>query len=143
MSARLDRVMTGLEQGDGTAGQLLRDRQLYENMNAAVGELRKLVADIRGITTGLNDVASRLQKGEGSLGKMMTDETLYQRLDSMAQQFERLATRMESGEGSMGKLMRDPEFYNNLNGAARDLRNLIEEVKKDPQKYLRLKLSVF
>ena len=36
--------MSGLEQGEGTAGQLLRDRQLYENMNGAVGELRQLLA---------------------------------------------------------------------------------------------------
>ena len=34
-------------QGDGTAGQLLKDKQLYENMNGAVGELRALVRDIR------------------------------------------------------------------------------------------------
>jgi phospholipid/cholesterol/gamma-HCH transport system substrate-binding protein len=47
MSDRLDKVMAGLQQGEGTAGQLLRDRQLYENMNGAVGELRKLVQDIR------------------------------------------------------------------------------------------------
>jgi phospholipid/cholesterol/gamma-HCH transport system substrate-binding protein len=47
MSERLDKVMTGLQQGEGTAGQLLRDRQLYDNMNGAVGELRKLVQDIR------------------------------------------------------------------------------------------------
>jgi phospholipid/cholesterol/gamma-HCH transport system substrate-binding protein len=47
MSERLDKVMAGLQQGEGTAGQLLRDRQLYENMNGAVGELRKLVQDIR------------------------------------------------------------------------------------------------
>jgi phospholipid/cholesterol/gamma-HCH transport system substrate-binding protein len=39
--------MTGLQQGEGTAGQLLRDRQLYDNMNGAVGELRQLVQDIR------------------------------------------------------------------------------------------------
>jgi phospholipid/cholesterol/gamma-HCH transport system substrate-binding protein len=163
VSVRLQQVMGKLESTQGPLGRLVNDSQMsaslarsaqgleavmtrIERGEGALGVLSKddkLVADIRGITTGLNDVASRLQKGEGSLGKMMTDETLYQRLDSMAQQFERLATRMESGEGSMGKLMRDPEFYNNLNGAARDLRNLIEEVKKDPQKYLRLKLSVF
>ncbi|MBI4263114.1 MAG: MCE family protein [Acidobacteria bacterium] len=47
MSDRLDTVMAGLQQGEGTAGQLLRDRRLYENMNGAVGELRKLVQDIR------------------------------------------------------------------------------------------------
>jgi phospholipid/cholesterol/gamma-HCH transport system substrate-binding protein len=47
MSARLDKVMTGLEQGEGTAGQLLRDKKLYENMNATIGEVQKLVQDIR------------------------------------------------------------------------------------------------
>jgi phospholipid/cholesterol/gamma-HCH transport system substrate-binding protein len=39
--------MTGLQQGEGTAGQMLRDRQLYDNMNGAVAELRQLVQDIR------------------------------------------------------------------------------------------------
>jgi phospholipid/cholesterol/gamma-HCH transport system substrate-binding protein len=47
MSDRLDKVMAGLQQGEGTAGRLLRDRELYENMNSAVGELRQLVRDIR------------------------------------------------------------------------------------------------
>ena len=32
---------------EGTAGQLLRDKQLYENMNGAVAEMRGLVKDIR------------------------------------------------------------------------------------------------
>ena len=36
-----------LQQGQGTAGQLLHDRQLYENMNGAASELRQLVKDIR------------------------------------------------------------------------------------------------
>ena len=34
-------------QGEGTAGQLLHDKQLYENMNGAVTELHSLVKDIR------------------------------------------------------------------------------------------------
>jgi phospholipid/cholesterol/gamma-HCH transport system substrate-binding protein len=47
MANRLDNVMAALERGQGTAGQLLQDRQLYENMNGAIGEIRKLVSDIR------------------------------------------------------------------------------------------------
>jgi phospholipid/cholesterol/gamma-HCH transport system substrate-binding protein len=39
--------MTGLQEGDGTAGQLLHDRQLYDNMNGTMDELRQLVEDIR------------------------------------------------------------------------------------------------
>ena len=46
----LDKVMAGLQQGDGTAGQLLRDKQLYENMNGTMAEMRKLIAAISGMS---------------------------------------------------------------------------------------------
>jgi phospholipid/cholesterol/gamma-HCH transport system substrate-binding protein len=52
-------------------------------------------------------------------------------------------TRVEKGDGSMGRLINDPEFYNNMNGAAKDLRLLIADVRRDPEKYLRVKLSLF
>ena len=39
--------------------------------------------------------------------------------------------------------MQDPEFYNNVNGAAEDVRKLISDIRKDPQRYLRVKVSLF
>ena len=33
--------------GEGTAGQLLKDKQLYENMNGAVNDLRALLTAIQ------------------------------------------------------------------------------------------------
>jgi phospholipid/cholesterol/gamma-HCH transport system substrate-binding protein len=47
MAARLDLLTTRLNEGQGTAGQLLQDKQLYENMNEAAAELRSLIGDIR------------------------------------------------------------------------------------------------
>ena len=47
MAARLDDADEGPEQGQGTAGQLLHDKQLYDNMNSAANELRGLIADVR------------------------------------------------------------------------------------------------
>ena len=44
---RLDKVVAALQQGEGTAGQLLRNKELYENMNGTMAELRDLVAAIR------------------------------------------------------------------------------------------------
>jgi phospholipid/cholesterol/gamma-HCH transport system substrate-binding protein len=38
--------MTKLNDGQGTAGQLLKDKQLYENMNGAVADIRTLIANI-------------------------------------------------------------------------------------------------
>ena len=36
-----------INQGDGTAGQLLHDKQLYENMNGVVTEVRGLLKEIK------------------------------------------------------------------------------------------------
>ena len=44
---RLDRLVTGLNAGEGTAGQMLRDKQLYDNLNKVVVEMQGLVKDIR------------------------------------------------------------------------------------------------
>jgi phospholipid/cholesterol/gamma-HCH transport system substrate-binding protein len=38
--------MSALQKGEGTAGQLLQDRQLYENMNGTMAEMRQLIAAI-------------------------------------------------------------------------------------------------
>ena len=46
MTARLDTVLQNLNAGEGTAGRLLRDKQLYENMNQTITEIRALVAEI-------------------------------------------------------------------------------------------------
>ncbi len=46
MTTQFDQLVTKLNAGEGTAGQLLKDKQLYENMNAAVGDLRALIAAI-------------------------------------------------------------------------------------------------
>ncbi len=41
MTARLDTVLQHLNDGQGTAGQLLHDKQLYENMNQTVTEMTR------------------------------------------------------------------------------------------------------
>lgn len=46
LTDRLDLLLSRLNEGEGTAGQLLKDRRLYENMNAAVNDVRSLIAAI-------------------------------------------------------------------------------------------------
>ena len=41
------RAHRGLQKGEGSAGQFLKDKELYDHMNAAASELRQLIGDIR------------------------------------------------------------------------------------------------
>lgn len=45
--ASLDNIMSKLEKGDGTLGQLMNDKQLYSNLNSASRELDLLLQDFR------------------------------------------------------------------------------------------------
>ena len=73
----------------------------------------------------------------------MTDTALYDRLSSVTQRLDQLVTNLNAGEGTAGQLLKDKQLYENMNGAVGDLRRLINEIYKNPKKYLNVKVSIF
>ena len=51
--------------------------------------------------------------------------------------------RLEKGEGTAGQLLHDKQLYDNMNAAANELRALIGDIRKDPKKYLNVRVSIF
>ena len=136
MSARLassaraiDAVLTRIESGEGALGALSKDDEL-------VGQLRDLMAN-------LESVSASVESGEGSLGKLVRDDALYLQMEEASGYLESTLGRLERGEGTAGQLLRDTELYNNLNGTLTDIRGLVADVRRDPNKYLRVKVSLF
>ena len=60
-----------------------------------------------------------------------------------AQELDQVVAGLESGRGTAGQLLHDRQLYENMNRAVLEVRELIGEVRKDPRKYLRVKLSLF
>jgi phospholipid/cholesterol/gamma-HCH transport system substrate-binding protein len=56
-----------LNEGKGTAGKLLKDPQLYEDLRESVAKLNLILSDVKA--------------GKGTVGKLFTDETLYSNLN--------------------------------------------------------------
>ena len=95
-------------------------------------------------TTGNFDrISAGLAKGEGTAGKLLKDEALYKRLDAVTGRLDTLLTRLNDGQGTAGQLLQDKKLYENMNGAVGDLRSLLTEIKKDPKKYLNVRVSIF
>ena len=88
-------------------------------------------------------MTGRINKGEGTAGKLVTDPSLYNRVNSLAERLDNLTSQLNEGEGTAGRLLHDKQLYDNLNGAATELRGLVADIRKDPQKYLRVKVSIF
>jgi len=156
-------VTRTIQQGRGTAGRLINDpkiansleaslkslEEMTRRINAGEGSLGTLLKDdafaksLTGATTNLQTLTDRLNKGEGTAGKLMTDTALYNRLTSLTDRFDQLLARLNDGQGTAGLLLKDKQLYENMNGVVADLRGLVDAIKKDPKKYLNIKVSIF
>jgi phospholipid/cholesterol/gamma-HCH transport system substrate-binding protein len=152
-----------LQQGRGTLGRLLKDPraantleaslknidEMTRRLNAGEGSLGKLLKDeafsrsLTSATSNLKDLTDRLNRGDGTAGKLLTDATLFNRLNGVSERFDELLTKLNDGQGTAGQLLKDKQLYENMNGAVGDFRALIGEIKKDPKRYLNVKVSIF
>ncbi len=156
-------VATNLRRGRGTLGALMNDPAAYQSLesslrnldevtrriNAGEGSLGRFLKDealaksLTSATNSFDAVAGKMNRGEGTAGKLVNDPQLYNRLNEMAGRLEQLVGRLSEGEGTAGRLLRDRQLYENMNAAANELRGLVADIRKDPRKYLNVRVSIF
>ena len=127
--ANLNAITTKLKNGEGSLGQLLNDPAMAKSLNAT--------------TSNLDGMTGRLNRGEGTAGKLLTDDALYKRLDSVTARLDTVLQNLNDGQGTAGQLLHDKQLYENMNQTVGEMRALIAEIKKDPKKYLNVKVSIF
>lgn len=138
-------LIADLRGGKGTAGKLITDDQLYQELNRFVAAASALTESIRSgrgsIGKLLNDpgtanaleaslknietVTRQLSAGEGSLGKLLKDDSFSRSLTSATDNLGTLVAGMNAGEGTIGKLAKDPALFNRLNTVAERLDTLV------------------
>ena len=156
-------VTNAIRSGRGTIGRFINDPQIANSLqgslnnleemtrriNAGEGSLGKLVNDdafaksVTGATENLRTLTDRLNAGQGTAGKLMTDPALFNQLKSVTDRLDLLTKRLNDGEGTIGQLLKDRQLYENMNGTVSDVRSLIAEIKKDPKRYLNVRISIF
>jgi len=128
-AANLRSVSTKLQSGEGAAGKLLANKELADSVE-------KSVKNIEG-------VIERMEKGDGTLGKLSNDPALYNNLNKLAESLRPVTEKVAKGEGTVGQLFADKQLYNNTNKFMSELVMLVHDVRQDPKKYLRIRLSIF
>lgn len=110
---KLNTMLDGINQGQGTVGQLMHNRELFDNLNAT--------------TRNLNTLMTNINAGRGSVGKLLHSDELYNKLNDTATRLDTIATDLQQGKGSAGKLLTDDQLYNNLNQTTAHLNSLLAE----------------
>ena len=124
-------------------------RMMTRRINAGEGSLGKLLNDdafskaLTGATTNFEQLSSRLNRGEGTVGKLMTDDALFKKMNALTDRFDDLMTRLNDGQGTAGQLLKDKQLYENMNKTVNELHALVADIRKDPKKFLNVKVSIF
>lgn len=127
--ANLNAITSGLRKGEGSLGQLINDPGFAKTLNQA--------------TSNLETMTAKLNRGEGTAGKLLNDDALYKRIDGMAARLNTILQQLNDGQGTAGQLLHDKQLYENMNQAVSEVQALIAEIKKDPKKYLNVKVSIW
>ena len=126
---RLNRLLDQAEHGNGTVAKVMNDPSLYNRLNDVATKADNLITDI--------------SSGKGTLGHLAKDEQLYDRINQTADHLNVISARMANGEGSLGMLSADGKLYNNLTASSESLKEFLADFRKNPKKYLSIKLHIF
>ena len=163
LAAKADAMASTIQQGQGSVGKLIASDDLYNKADAAVskvddamtaindqkGTVGKLIYDpaaynnINGLAEKGNALLGDVRAGKGTLGKLATDDTLYANLRDASANVRDATGKLNSNQGSIGKFFNDPALYDNLTGLSGDMRLMIADFRRNPKKFLHIKLGIF
>lgn len=111
---RVDGLLAGVEEGKGNLGLFLKDRELYDRLNAIALEGQQLLADVR--------------NGNGTLSKLIYDDSLYQEVRAPIKRLDAMLADLQNGQGTAGKLLKDPALFNDATQSLNEIKSLVADL---------------
>jgi len=151
----LRKLTGGILAGEGTVGQLITNRALYdqfvgtmtransmltkfENPNGTIAHLLDDPTLYNRFVTLIGSADSlvlALNNKDGTVGRLLRDDSLYFHFVAMAQTGDSLMKVLSNGQGPLARFMSDPTLYDRLNKLTTDLGAILDDVRKDPRRY--------
>ena len=161
--AKAESIVSGVQSGQGSIGKLIVSDDLYNKVDATAGHAEAIFGDIQAqkgtlgklvydpavydqtkqFLANSNALLAGVRDGKGTLGKLVTDDAVFTNLRDASANVRDVTGKLNNGQGSMGKFFTDPQLYNNMTGLTGDMRLMIGDFRRDPKKFLHVKLSIF
>jgi phospholipid/cholesterol/gamma-HCH transport system substrate-binding protein len=156
-------VVASINKGKGTLGKLTNDPKAYDELQASLANLRemtrkinagegslgqllkddKLAKSLTATSSNFEQISGRLNRGDNTVGKLLTEKELYDKLNGTVSRLDELTRNLNEGKGTAGQLLHDTKLYDTMNSAATEIKSLIADIRKDPKKYLTVRVSIF
>ena len=163
LTTDLRTITGGLVRGEGTAGQLLTNRALYDELTSTLQRTNGLVARLQNpngsvgrllddpalydnlvsVTASMDSLTTQLNGGQGTLGRLLRDDTLYTRMVDVVAEADSVLHLMHEGDGLVPRLLTDQLLYDRLNRTLTEMNELLESMRQDPRRYFKGLIKIF
>jgi phospholipid/cholesterol/gamma-HCH transport system substrate-binding protein len=158
----LRQLTGGIVRGEGTVGQMLTNRALYDQLTATMGRMNatlsriqnsqgtlgRLIDDPRmydrlvAVLRSADSLFIAINNSQGTFGQLLRDTTLYQSMVGVAQSADSTLRMLRNPNGTLGRMLTDHQLYDGLNKLSTDLNAILADVRRDPQRYTRGLITV-
>lgn len=157
LTADLREITGGIVRGEGTVGQLVTNKALYDQMSEALVTSNRLLLRLQNpngtfgrllddatlhdqmvaMIAAMDTVVTKISSPQGSVGRMLSDTTVYTNFLRITGNLDSLTKALTSGQGTASKLLTDQALYDQLLKTITDMNALIEDVRANPRKYFK------
>jgi phospholipid/cholesterol/gamma-HCH transport system substrate-binding protein len=137
----IKKTVGSMEKGTAEMDALAKDLRTIASEQR--GELKTLTASLRRAAEGVEKAATRpeLERAIARLDAVTAEmEKATASLSRASSSLEAVMGRVERGEGTLGKLSKDDALYADLTDASKSLNALLEDLRKNPKRYVKLSL---
>jgi phospholipid/cholesterol/gamma-HCH transport system substrate-binding protein len=125
----INKIVDGINSGQGTLGQLLQNPAMYD-------DFRQILADVHTMLAGI-------EAGQGTAGKLLKTDEFGDQIKTTMGKVDALLDKMNNGTGSLARLLNDPALFEDLDSVTRESQGLLKDFRSNPKKFLHIKLSLF
>ena len=130
-------LTASIQRLDGITGNLLATTNgLNSTMN---NQVPKLANNTVKITQSLDTIVGNLGQLSYQLKSLPLDATV-DNVNQLTANLSQFSRQLNDKNSTLGLLTSDPELYNRLNQVSADIDSLIVDIKKNPKRYISIKL---
>ncbi len=130
-------LISSIQRLDGITGNVLN---ATDGLNSTINkDLPIVMRNVKSISHGLDTVTSNLGVLSAQL-KSLPLNTTVENVNALTDNLTKFSNQLNDPNSTLGMLMNDSELYNKLNRVAADVDSLIVDIKKNPKRYISIKL---
>ena len=120
--------------------------RITENLASTTSRLSQAVAQLPAVTNDVKVITGNIAKGSDDLAELtarmrnLPVDSLAADIADITANLKELSAQLNDPESTIGKLSHDPALYNNLNSTISSLDSLFIDIKKNPKRYISIKL---